>query len=281
MMRIPHLIAATACACMTAVDSEAQQASPALGFTYADLADRSLAAPVAMVVTISEAIRLDPAQSAGVPPGHARLYIEATANRLIRGPTDIPPLVRYLADVPLDPKGKVRKLKKAQMLVLARAVSGRAGELQLVARDAQMPLTPDIERQVRAILTEAVRADAPPPITGVASAFHVAGTIEGEGETQIFLSTRDNRPISLNVLRRPGQERSWSVALSEVVDEAAKPPVRETLLWYRLACGLPPSLPAEAVGELDGSAAAAARADYAFVRVQLGACARSRPVRTS
>jgi len=266
---------------MTAMDSQAQSTSPAPAFTYADLADRALAAPVALVVTISEAIRLDPAQSAGVPAGHARLYVEATASRLIRGPADIPPLVRYLADVPLDGKGKVPKLKKAQMLVLARAVSGRPGELQLVSRDAQIPLTPELEPRVRAILTEAVRTDAPPPITGVASAFHVAGTIEGEGETQIFLATRDNRPISLNVLRRPGQERSWSVALSEVVDEAAQPPARDTLLWYRLACGLPASLPAEAVDDLDGSAAEAARADYAFVRAQLGACARSRPVRRS
>lgn len=280
-MRIPHLIAATACVFVTAVDSKAQAPSPASLFSYADLADRALAAPVVLVVTVSEAIRLDAAQAPGVPAGFARLYIEATANRLIRGPSEIPPLVRYLADVPLDARGKVPKLKKTQMLLLARAVPGRAGELQLVSRDAQMPLTPDLERRIRAILTEAVRPDAPPLVTGIGSAFHVAGTIEGEGETQIFLTTRDNRPISLNVLRRPGQERSWSVALSEVVDEAAQPPARDTLLWYRLACGLPGNLPSDAVSDLDAQAADAARADYAYVRAQLGSCTRTRPVRRS
>ena len=214
MMRIPQLLAATACVCMTTVDSQAQPTTPPPAFTYADVADRALAAPIAMVVTVSEAIRLDAAQASGVPAGYARLYVKASASRLIRGPAGIPPLVRYLADVPLDARGKVPKLKKAQMLVLARAVSGRPGDLQLVARDAQMPLTPDLERRVRAILTEAVGADAPPPITGVASAFHVAGTIEGEGETQIFLSTRDNHPISLNVLRRPRQERGQRASLA-------------------------------------------------------------------
>lgn len=280
-MRIPHLIAATASVFLLTVDSQAQPPTAVPEFSYADLADRALAAPVAMVITISEAIRLDPKQSAGAPAGHARLYIEAAASRLIRGPAGIPPQVRYLVDVPLDPKGKVPKLKKMQMLLLARTVPGRPGELQLVSRDAQMPLTPELERRVRAILSESVRPDAPPLITGVASAFHVAGTIEGEGETQIFLTTRDSRPISLNVLRRPGQERSWSVALSEVVDEAARPPARETLLWYRLACGLPATLPSDALGDLDPAASEAARADYAFVRAQLGSCTRTRPIRRS
>lgn len=281
MLRIPHLLAATATLFLTTVDSSAQPAPAGAQFSYADLADRALPAPVALVVTVSEAIRLPTEQAPRLAPGFARLYVEATATRLIRGPADIPPQVRYLADVPLDAKGKVPKLKKTQMLILARPVSGRSGELQLVSSDAQIPLTPEVERRVRAILTEAVRPDAPPVITGVASAFHVAGTIPGEGETQVFLTTVGNRPISLNILRRPGQQPVWSVALTEVVDEAAQPPERETLLWYRLACGLPAVLPGAALADLDSDAAAAARADYRYVREQLGACTRSRPIRRS
>lgn len=274
-MRIPYLIAATACVFVTAVDSRGQAPSPAPAFSYADLADRALAAPVAVVVTVSEAIRLPPEQATGVPAGYARLYVEAVANRLIRGPGDLPPQIRYLVDVPLGAKGKLPKLKKAQMLLLARPVSGRPGELQLISRDAQMPVTPELERRIGAILTEAVKRDAPPPITGIASAFHVAGTVQGEGETQIFLTTQDNRPISLNVLRRPGEERRWSVALTEVVDEAAQPPARETLLWYRLACGLPSTLPSDSIADLDSAAAEAAREDYRFVLDALGPCTRT------
>jgi hypothetical protein len=281
MMRIPCTLAATAGLFLTAVDSFAQAPAPAPAFSYADLADRAVAAPVALVATVTEAIRLEPAQAPRLAPGQARFYVEANATTLIRGPADMPRVVRYLADVPLDGKGKSPKLKKMQVLLLARPVPGRPGELQLVSPDAQMAFTPELDRRVRAILTEAVRRDAPPAVTGIASAFHVAGTIEGEGETQIFLGTRSNRPISLNVLRRPGQERSWSVALSEVVDEAAEPPAKDSLLWYRLACGLPRNLPDDATADLDVGAAEAARSDYRFVLQQLGPCTRNRALRRS
>jgi hypothetical protein len=279
MKRFPALLAATAGVFLTAVDTSAQAPPAAPSYSYADLADRALAAPVALTATITEAIRLEPERAPNLAPGHARLYVEADASALIRGPAGLPPRVRYLVDVPLGPKGKAPKLKKQSVLLLARPVPNRLGELQLVSRDAQMPLTPELEQRVRAILTEVVRRDAPPPVTGVVSAFHVPGAIPGEGETQIFLSTRDNRPISLNVLRRPGQDRQWSVALSEIVDEAAQPPARDTLLWYRLACGLPRSLPGEAVADLEPDAATAAREDYGFVLSQLGRCARNRPAR--
>lgn len=281
MMRIPTLLAATASVFLTAVDTSAQVPVPAPLFSYADLADRALAAPVAITATVTEAIRVEPARSTGIPAGYARFYVEADATALIRGPAGLAPRVRYLVDLPLGPKGKAPKLRKQTVLVLARAVPGRPGELQLVSRDAQMPHTPELEQRVRAILTEAVRRDAPPPVTGVGSAFHVAGAIPGEGETQIFLATRDDRPISLIVLRRPGQDRQWSIALSEIVDEAAQPPARDTLLWYRLACGLPRSLPDQALSDLEPEAAQAAREDYRFVLQQLGQCARTRPLRTS
>ena len=282
MIRIPQLVAVTATVILTAVDSPAQTVSPTPSYSYSDLADRALAAPIAVVATVSSAIRVEPERAPGVAAEHARLYVEAAANSLIRGPAGgVSPALRYLADVPLDAKGKVPKLKGKQVLLLARAVPGRAGELQLVAPDAQLPLTPDIETRVRAILTEAVRPDAPPSVTGISSAFHVPGAIPGESETQIFLTTTANRPISLNVLRRPGQEPSWSVALTEVVDEAAQPPAKDSLLWYRLACGLPQALPDQAVADLEASAAEAARADYRYILEQLGPCTRNRPIRKS
>lgn len=282
MIRALQLVAVTASVVLATADSPAQTTAPAVDYTYVDLADRALQAPIALVATISRVIRLKPERSPGVAPGHARLYVEAQSNSLIRGPAGgISPQVTYLADVPLDARGKAPKLKDAQVLVLARPVQGRPGELQLVAPDAQFLLTPDIDHQIRAIVTEAVRRDAPPAITGITSAFHVPGTIQGEGETQIFLSTSSNRPISLNLLRRPGQEPQWSVALTEIVDQAAKPPAPKTLLWYRLACGLPQSLPDAAVADLEPADAEAARMDYRYILEQLGACTRNQPIRKS
>jgi hypothetical protein len=78
-------------------------------------------------------------------------------------------------------------------------------------------------------------------------------------------------------LRRPGERPRWSVALSEIVDEAATPPARETLLWYRLACALPATLPAQSLAEgTSEQDAAAIRADYRLVLDSLGPCGRTR-----
>src|SRR5207244_7883429 len=100
----------------------------------------------------------------------------------------------------------------------------------------------------------------------------VAGSLPGESETQIFLRTGDRRPISLSVLRRPHEDPRWAVALSELVDDSAAPPKPDTLLWYRLACGLPRQLPETAIASLAADDADAARADYQLVLAGLGPC---------
>jgi hypothetical protein len=80
----------------------------------------------------------------------------------------------------------------------------------------------------------------------------------------------------LSVLRRPGEAPLWSVALSEIVDDSAAPPARNTLLWYRLACTLPAALPGQSLAEADSAGAAAIRADYRLILDRLGPCTRSR-----
>lgn len=277
MRILTRSLAATAALFLIAAQSPAPVPSPTPPYTYADLAELALAAPVALIGTVRDAIPLAPAQAPGLRPGHVRLFIEADANRLIRGPQGLPTRISYLADAPLDARGRPPKLRKTQVLILARPLPDRPGVLQLVAPDAQLPLTPETEERVRAILTEALSADAPPRVTGVSGAFHVPGSIPGESETQIFLTTADRRPISLTVLRRPGETPQWAVALGEVVDEAARPPARDTLLWYRLACGLPRTLPDRVLAEMEPGTAQAAAADYALVLSGLGRCDRTRP----
>jgi len=246
-----------------------------LAYTYADLADLALAAPVAAHVRIREAIPLKEGSAAAA--GHSRYYVEADIVTLVRGPAGFPAGIRYLADVPnaADAAQKIRT--KSDYLILAAPVRGRPGELQLAHKDAHIPWSPEMEARVRALLTEAAAPDAAPAIVGVGKAFHVAGSLPGESETQLFLPTADGRPISLNVLRRPGQQPRWAVALGEIVDEAAEPPKPDSLLWYRLACGLPATLPPESLADSDAGSADAIRADYALVLQGLGACARNRP----
>ena len=250
-------------------------APPPVSIGYADLADLALAARVTVVATVHDVIRLKGPDSVGVAPGFARFYIDGDVNGLIAGATGIPSRISWLVDVPLDAANRPPRLKKQKLILLARPVPGKPGTLQLVARGAQLSWSPELEQRVRAILSEANSASAPPVVTGVGHAFHVAGSIPGEGETQVFLKTADNRPVSFNIQRHPGEDPRWALSLGEIVDDTAAAPKRDTLLWYRLACTLPANLPADATSDQADEDARQARADYRFVLESLGRCGRS------
>ncbi len=249
---------------------------PPAAFAYADLVDLTLAAPVIADAVVRSTTKLKGADVAGAPSGRTRLYVEADVTALVRGVGGLPPRVGYLLDVQPDGRGRLPALKKMRVMLFARPAPDTPGQLQLVAPDAQLPWTPEVDTRVRAIAREALGSDAPPRLTGVREAFYVAGALPGEGETQVFLSTADRRPVSLSVLRRPGERPRWAVALSEIVDEAAAPPPRNSLLWYRLACALPAALPPASTVGLAPADADAAAADYRFVLAQLGPCGRMR-----
>lgn len=245
--------------------------------SYADLADLALAAPVAAEVRVVDGIPVKEAQAPGLRPGAARLFVEAEVVALLRSAAPLPVRVRYLADLPRDVRGRPPKLAKGSLfLVFAAPVAQRPGELRLVAPDAQLPFSSANAERLRAILREAAAPERPPVIAGVSRAFNVPGNIPGESETQIFLQSTDGRPVSLTVLRRPGETPRWGVALSEVVDESATAPKPETLLWYRLACGLPRELPPQSLSDSDAAGAAAIRSDYKVVLDSLGPCTRNR-----
>lgn len=277
-MRLKTLSAALALAAVQPLQPVwSQPSNPVITYSYADLADLVTTSPVVASATIIDAIRIKGAQAANVPQGKLRFYVEAKVVALIRGDGGLSTTVSYVVDVPADSRGKAPKLKRAQVLLFARRVPGRATELQLTAPDAQFGWTAELEQRTRAIVKASLQPDAPPTVTRIGSAFHVAGTLPGEGETQIFIQTATNRPISLSILTRPNQPKKWGVSLGEIVDESAVAPEPDTLLWYRLACGLPRSLPDQALREGgDPETAAAAQEDYRFVLEQLGRCTRNR-----
>ncbi|WP_292928615.1 hypothetical protein [Novosphingobium sp. PASSN1] len=243
--------------------------------SYADLVDLALPANVVLKAEIRKAVRLKPEEAPGLPAGRARFYIEARTSALLIGP-DLGESTRFLADVPLDARGKPPKRGKAPVLVLARTVPERPGELQLVAPDAMLPLTPAREATLRAILTETAQSDTPPAITALREALHVSGNLAGEGETQLFLGTATGAPVSISVLRRPGQPATWGVSFTEIVDSAARPPLPATLAWYRLACGLPRRMPERANISATLADRRIAAEDYAQVLADLGPCLRKR-----
>lgn len=260
--------------------AQAQQGPPipadsvVITVPYADYADLVLAAPTIIDATIRSSTRLKGPDAAGVAPGKARLYVEADVLALIRGATALPPRIAYVLDVPVNSRGQLPKLRKLRVLLFARPVPGNSALVQLVRPDAQRDWTPAADALTRRITQETLSPDAPPQVTGIGNAFHVVGDLPGSGETQIFLTTADGRPVSIGIQRTQGEPPRWSVALSELVGEGAEPPTRDTLLWYRLACTLPPALPDSSVASLDEANAGIAREDYQMVIRSLGPCDR-------
>jgi len=289
IMRLPHPAAIagilafslgipTVSAMQTPVSAAA--ASP---YSYADIADLATAAPMALHARIYRATVLKPAQAPGVAAGHARFYVESDVVSLIRGAGPLAARISYLVDLPLDAKGKPVKLKKKQpVLLFARPVAGAAagtsstGSVQLIAPDAQLPWDPATEAQLRAVLTELVKPGAAPAITGIANGFHVPGTLPGEGETQLFLNTSTGEPVSLTILTAADGSRRWAAAFGEIVDGSAAVPQRNTLAWYRLACGLPRQLPLTKLAGTAPQDRRKAASDYSVVLGALGECARTR-----
>jgi hypothetical protein len=251
-------------------------AAVAAGPSYADLADLTEAAGIVALVTVRKQIAVEPERSPGLAPGQVRLYIEARTEALLAGRSAIGESLTYLVDVPLTAKGKAPKLKKQRFIVYAKTVPGRPGELMLVDPSAQLPATPAIEEQARAVIAALAAPDAPPRLAGIREAMSVAGNLAGESETQLFLDTATGTPVSLTVVRRPGMDPQWGVSWSEIVDQAARPPAPGTVEWYRLACFLPPALPAEAFVQADRAGRSRAEADYRFILDQLGVCPRTR-----
>lgn len=261
-------------ALLTAVPLTAQNKSAEL-LTYADLVDLAESAPLVVRAEIRDQAALGPERSPGLAPGHVRLYIEARTQALVAGDAPLGENLRYLVDVPLNEKGKAPKLKKTQVLLFARAVPGKPGEIQLVGEGAQQVYSAELEARLRPVLTSLVAPDAPPRIVRVADVLGVEGTLVGESETQLFLETEGDGPVSITVVRRPNQPARWGVSWTEIVDQSARPPQPKTLEWYRLACSLPAELPGEANLSRDSRSRALAARDYDFVIDQLGTCDRN------
>lgn len=249
----------------------AQVSGETVSVGYVALARLADASPQVLRVQVKKTTLIEAERAPDVPATMARLFVEAQVLNLIRGKAGVSESIRYLVDVPRDARGKVPKLKKQQFLLFARPGS-RPGEVQLVSKDAHIPWTAANEAQVRTIVTDLVTPGAPPAIRGIREALHVRGNLQGEGETQIFLATANGDPVSITVLRRPGLAARWAVSLTEIVDEAAAPPRKGTLLWYRLACSLPAQIPARALVSDTPADNDLARRDYNFVLEQLGPC---------
>jgi len=234
---------------------------------YADLAVLTLDAPVIVHAHVTKAVALPAKTTQGVAAGAVRMHIDAALTDAILAPAVVPATIDYLADVPVTARGKPPLLKGADVLLFLRR---DGGQFQLNNARGQLGWSAAAEATVRKLLDEA-RSGKVPAITGIGNAFRVPGNVPEEAESQFFLTTADDKPVSLVVLTRPGEPQRLSLALGDVIDEAAAGVQHDTLRWYRLTCFLPSSLPATIGADADLSA------DYAFVLKSLGPCGRTLP----
>ena len=233
--------------------------------SYADMVLLTLNAPTIVHATVVKAEPVAARDAPGLAAGTARVLVTAALTDAIAAPTQVAATIDYLADVAADARGKPPRLKGADVLLFLRATGD---SYALSNAHGQLGWTAAGEATVRRILAEA-RSGTSPVITGIGNAFRVPGGVPGEAESQFFLTTASAKPVSLVVLTRPGEPQRLSLALGDVIDEAAGGVPRDTLLWYRLACFLPPTLPDATDPGLV--------ADYAFVKATLGPCGRTLP----
>ena len=234
---------------------------------FVDVADLTITAPVIVRATVARSERIADRDSPGLAPGHARLLVTAAVDAAIAAPGAVPAQLSWLWDTPLDARGKLDK-RKNQAILAWLAVPDPNGKTRLAGPNAQQPWTAALDARVREIALQA-RSGTVPKITGVTNGFRADGTVAGESESQFFLSVADGGGATMVVTTRPGMPRRVAVSRGDVIDESAAAVLPETLLWYRLACTLPGTLPTAA-----GANDPALAADWQAAIASLGPCQR-------
>lgn len=244
--------------------------------SYDDIMEITLESELVVDIIVRKIKNLPNSQTIGVRPDRKRILIIGEVQSLIRGKNGLNQEVQFLFDAPIDSRGKIPKYKKMRFLAFGRHIAGNSGFIRLSRTASMTAYSNRINNMVRNNIREAIAANAPQKIIAINSAFHSPGTIIGEGESQIFLSTEFDQPMAISVISKQGQNRRWSVSTSEVIDINATEPKRFSLLGYRLACSLPRSLDPSIIESDDSRNRDKVKSDYKLVLDSVGPCQRQR-----
>ena len=194
----------------------ATEPAPAPMPSYARVADLVTAVPAIASVRAKSVTLIPRERATGLAPENNRFLIAAETMSLIRGNDVLSRDVSFLIDLPNAQYPKPPKWKKRPFLLFG-SVGSRVDFFQLSSSNAIFAWSADVEAMVRRVAGQFAATDAPPAISGINSAFHVQGTVQGEGETQIFLQTAKGSQVSLSVVRRPDEKPQFGAALGEKV----------------------------------------------------------------
>jgi len=243
--------------------------------SYDDVMNITLESKLSVDVIIKKVKRLPPTQTINVASNKQRILITAEVQSLIRGTNHLNREIKFLFDAPIDSRGKIPKLKKQRIFAFGFHVANRPDFIRLAHKSSILLYSANKAALVRSITKEVLENDAPQKITGVSSAFHSAGTIIGDGETQIFLDTEFGQPMAISVVSKRRESKRWSVSTSEVIDINASEPIRNSLLGYRIACNLPKAIKPAVIETNDTIAIRKTIEDYNFIQAAIGPCQRN------
>lgn len=256
-------------AAVISICASAANAAP----TYADWADLALAAPAVVDVDLTKVSRLGKRLAPDVPQGEIRALVEGRLNAALKAPSILPVKAEWLWQGEATDRGRTPFQRADRVLIFAEPAGGSSKadvqQYRLISNQGLQPWSPETDRQVRAILSEAAQAEKRDlMVTGVLDGHTTPGTIAGVRQSQFFLSTVGDKPITLVVERQPDTPARVTAAVGEFISNAA--PIRpETLTWYALACGLPEKLPQPLADEAELAE------DYATAREEIGVCERT------
>ena len=239
-----------------------------------DLIDMAVDAETILSATVTKTRTIPQDKSPGLAPGYRRLLVDAEVDALLTARGSVPAEIKYLVDLPEDARGRAPNIREQRVLLFLGREYG-PGEFALAHKYGQQPWTSERETDVRRFVTELAdpKLNALAP-TEVVSAFHVPGSLPGESESQVFLQTEAEQPMSLVILNRPGETPRYAVATGDIIDPNAGAPAKGSVVALGMACDLPAALPDDVLEEKSPSERAALEKDFAFVREQLGECER-------
>jgi hypothetical protein len=213
-------------------------------------------------------------------PTTARLAITADTFAVFKAPAVVPARFSYLWTGATIAPGKAPNFKKQNLFGFFSSFVAPVGDkaagaftLQIGPQDAQLAATPETEALVRLIGQQSATVSIQSlQLTGEVQASTTEADAPFVRFSQFLFPTRSGDVLALTV-RTPASGKADSVVSESDVMGSGVSVQRNTLMWYHLVCGMPASVPAQALEQSqDAQEQTNLVTDYAVLKSLLGPC---------